>query len=141
MTVRRVAPEDVIFSFNIFKQYSPRHSAYYQHVTKVEKTGEREITFTFDGPGNRELAQIVGEINLLPKHKGFRRAGISRTTRAALRQQGQWRGVGTLPQRGCLDSDPRSAPRILSVIRTAPPSTGLRGAGFRAGSQRQARLP
>jgi microcin C transport system substrate-binding protein len=63
-----VTPEDVIFSFNAFKQNSPRHSAYYQHVTKVEKTGEREITFTFDAPGNRELPQIVGEINVLPKH-------------------------------------------------------------------------
>jgi microcin C transport system substrate-binding protein len=63
-----VTPEDVIFSFNSFKQYSPRHSAYYQHVTKAEKTGEREITFTFDGPGNRELPQIVGEINVLPQH-------------------------------------------------------------------------
>jgi microcin C transport system substrate-binding protein len=39
-----------------------------QHVTKVEKTGEREITFTFDGSGNRELPQIVGQISVLPKH-------------------------------------------------------------------------
>ena len=63
-----VTPEDVIFSFNVFKQNSPQLSAYYQHVTKVEKTGEREITFTFDGPGNRELPQIVGQISVLPKH-------------------------------------------------------------------------
>jgi microcin C transport system substrate-binding protein len=63
-----VTPEDVIFSFNAFKQNSPQLSAYYQHVTKAEKTGEREITFTFDAPGNRELPQIVGEINVLPKH-------------------------------------------------------------------------
>jgi ABC-type oligopeptide transport system substrate-binding subunit len=63
-----VTPEDVIFSFNAFKQNSPQLSAYYQHVTKVEKTGEREITFTFDGPGNRELPQIVGQISVLPKH-------------------------------------------------------------------------
>jgi microcin C transport system substrate-binding protein len=63
-----VTPEDVIFSFNAFKQNSPQLSAYYQHVTKAEKTGEREITFTFDAPGNRELPQIVGQINVLPKH-------------------------------------------------------------------------
>ena len=36
--------------------------------SKAEKTGEREITFTFDGPGNRELPQIVGQLNVLPKH-------------------------------------------------------------------------
>jgi microcin C transport system substrate-binding protein len=63
-----VTPEDVIFSFNAFKQNSPQLSAYYQHVTKAEKSGEHEITFTFDGPGNRELPQIVGQISVLPKH-------------------------------------------------------------------------
>jgi len=34
-------------------------------VTKAEKTGEREITFTFDGPDNRELPQIVGQLTIL----------------------------------------------------------------------------
>jgi microcin C transport system substrate-binding protein len=63
-----VTPEDVIFSFEAFKKYSPQLSAYYRHVVKAEKTGERDITFTFDGPGNRELPQIVGQINVLPKH-------------------------------------------------------------------------
>ena len=43
-------------------------SAYYSHVIKAEKTGEREITFTFDQPGNRELPQIVGQLTVLPKH-------------------------------------------------------------------------
>jgi microcin C transport system substrate-binding protein len=43
-------------------------SAYYRHVVKAEKTGERDITFTFDGPGNRELPHIVGQLNVFPKH-------------------------------------------------------------------------
>ena len=63
-----VTPEDVIFSFDASKKNSPQLAAYYRHVVKVEKTGEREVTFTFDGPGNRELPQIVGEIMVLPKH-------------------------------------------------------------------------
>jgi microcin C transport system substrate-binding protein len=63
-----VTPDDVIFSFDAFKQNSPYHGAYYRHVTKVEKTSEREITFTFDGPGNRELPQIVGQLPVLQKH-------------------------------------------------------------------------
>jgi microcin C transport system substrate-binding protein len=63
-----VKPEDVIFSFNAFKKYSPEHAAYYRHVVKIEKTGDREITFTFDGPGNRELPQIVGQLAVLPRH-------------------------------------------------------------------------
>ena len=33
-----------------------------------EITAEREITFTFDSPGNRELPQIMGQLNVLPKH-------------------------------------------------------------------------
>ncbi len=63
-----VTVEDVIFSFNAFKTQDPQLSAYYRHVTKAEKTGERDITFTFDQAGNRELPLIVGQINVLPKH-------------------------------------------------------------------------
>jgi microcin C transport system substrate-binding protein len=63
-----VTPEDVVFSFDAFKRNSPRYSAYYRHVVKAEKTGEREVTFTFDTPGNRELPFIVGELTVLPKH-------------------------------------------------------------------------
>jgi microcin C transport system substrate-binding protein len=44
------------------------YASYYRHVGKVEKTGEREIKFTFDSPGNRELPHIVGELLVLPKH-------------------------------------------------------------------------
>jgi microcin C transport system substrate-binding protein len=65
---RPITPEDAIFSFAAFKKYSPQFGAYYRHVVKVEKTGEREITFTFDGAGNRELPQIVGQLLVLPKH-------------------------------------------------------------------------
>ena len=63
-----VTPEDAIFSFNAFKKYSPQFAAYYRHVAKVEKTADREITFTFDSPGNRELPQIVGQLLILPQH-------------------------------------------------------------------------
>ena len=63
-----ITPEDAIFSFGAFKKYSPQLAAYYRHVAKLEKTGDREITFTFDAPGNRELPQIVGQLLMLPKH-------------------------------------------------------------------------
>src|ERR1700751_538139 len=64
-----ITPDDVIFSFNSLKQFSPQLSAYYRHVTKAEKTGEREVTFVFDAPGNRELPQIIGQLTVLPKHR------------------------------------------------------------------------
>ncbi len=65
---KAVTPEDVVFSFDAFKHNSPMYSAYYRQVVKAEKTGEREVTFTFDTPGNRELPFIVGELTVLPKH-------------------------------------------------------------------------
>jgi microcin C transport system substrate-binding protein len=63
-----ITPEDVIFSLEAFKKNHPQLAAYYRHVTKAEKTGEREVTFTFDAPGNRELPQIVGQLRVLPRH-------------------------------------------------------------------------
>jgi microcin C transport system substrate-binding protein len=63
-----VTPDDVIFSFDAEKKYNPQVGAYYRHVTKAERTGEHEVTFTFDAPGNRELPQIVGQLSVLPQH-------------------------------------------------------------------------
>ncbi len=81
-----VTPEDVVYSLETFKKNSPQLAAYYRHVTKAEKTGERDVTFVFDGPGNRELPQIVGQLTVLPKHwwegadaKG-RKRNVSETT-------------------------------------------------------------
>ena len=62
-----VTPEDVIFSFETFKKLSPQAGAHYQHVVKAAKTGDREVTFTFDGPGNRSLPQVLGQLIILPK--------------------------------------------------------------------------
>ncbi|MEA2913246.1 MAG: microcin transport system substrate-binding protein [Bradyrhizobium sp.] len=63
-----VTPEDVTFSIEALKKNSPFYASYYRHVAKAEKTGERDIKFTFDAPGNRELPTIVGELPVLPKH-------------------------------------------------------------------------
>ncbi len=63
-----VTPDDVIFSFDALKTNSPLYSNYYRHVLKAEKTGDHEVTFRFDGPGNRELPTIVGQFPVFPKH-------------------------------------------------------------------------
>ncbi|MBR1128743.1 extracellular solute-binding protein [Bradyrhizobium iriomotense] len=63
-----VTVEDVIFSLDSFKKHHPMYSAYYSHVVKAEKVGERDVKFVFDAPGNRELPQIVGQLTVLPKH-------------------------------------------------------------------------
>jgi microcin C transport system substrate-binding protein len=81
-----VTPDDVLFSFEVLKTNSPFYGAYYRHVAKVEKSGDREITFTFDGPGNRELPHIIGQLPVFPKHwwegndKGGRKRDITQTT-------------------------------------------------------------
>jgi microcin C transport system substrate-binding protein len=62
-----VTAEDVIFSFEAFKQNDPRYAAYYRHVAKWAQSDEHEVTFYFDQPGNRELPQIVGQINVVSK--------------------------------------------------------------------------
>jgi microcin C transport system substrate-binding protein len=63
-----VTPEDVVWSFDRTKELDPTQRFYYLHVVKAEKTGEREVTFTFDQTGNRELPHIVGQLTILPKH-------------------------------------------------------------------------
>ena len=63
-----ITVEDVIFSMEMVKKHSPMQAAYYRHVVKVEKSGEREVTFIFDSPGNREMPVIVGQLSVLPKH-------------------------------------------------------------------------
>jgi microcin C transport system substrate-binding protein len=83
---RPVTPDDVIFSFDALKTNSPQASAYYRRVTRVEQTGEREVTFIFDAPGIRELPQIVGDFSILPKHwwkandSAGRRRDVTETT-------------------------------------------------------------
>jgi microcin C transport system substrate-binding protein len=63
-----VTADDVIFSFESLKTNSPTYAFYYANVTRAEKVGEREVKFTFDEKGNRELPQIMGQLMVLPKH-------------------------------------------------------------------------
>lgn len=63
-----VTPEDVVFSFEQAKKSNPQMEFYYRHVVSAEKTADREVTFKFDEPNNRELPQIVGQLLVVPKH-------------------------------------------------------------------------
>jgi microcin C transport system substrate-binding protein len=100
-----VTPEDVIYSLEIFKKHSPQMGAYYRHVTKAEKTGERDVTFTFDQAGNRELPQIVGQLNVLPKHwwegadKNGNKRDVTATTIEPLMGTGAYRIKDFVPGR------------------------------------------
>ncbi len=63
-----VTAEDVVWSFNKIMEVSPPMAQYYANVVSAEITGEREVTFTFDQAGNRELPHIVGQLPVLPQH-------------------------------------------------------------------------
>ncbi len=103
-----VTAEDVIYSFEVFKTNSPQLGAYYRHVTKAEKTGERDIKFTFDGPGNRELPLIVGQLPVLPKHwwegtdTSGRKRDVTATTLEAPLGSGPYRLKDYAPGRSIL---------------------------------------
>jgi microcin C transport system substrate-binding protein len=62
-----VTPDDVIFSFTALKKSNPQAMANYHEVVKAEKTGDREVTFTFNGPGHRTLPQTIGQLTVFPK--------------------------------------------------------------------------
>jgi microcin C transport system substrate-binding protein len=63
-----ITVEDVIYSFEAYKKYNPFIGAFYRDVVRVEQSGEREVTFTLDSPGNQEMPVILGQLRVLPKH-------------------------------------------------------------------------
>ncbi|MCO5732832.1 extracellular solute-binding protein [Rhizobium sp. SSA_523] len=98
-----VVPDDIVFSFESAKANSTFLANYYRHVTAVEKSGEREVTFRFDEKNNRELPAIVGDLPILPKHWWQAKDGagnardIAKTTLEPLMGSGPYRMAGLQP--------------------------------------------
>ena len=64
-----VTAQDVVWTFEtLTTRGHPRYRYYYASVTAAEVTGERQVTFRFDGELNRELPLIVGQLPVLPRH-------------------------------------------------------------------------
>jgi peptide/nickel transport system substrate-binding protein len=64
-----ITVDDVIFSHALLRDHGrPNHRSYYRKVTKVAKTGERKVRFSFDGSGDREMPLIIGLMPVLPRH-------------------------------------------------------------------------
>src|SRR5262249_15290388 len=63
-----ITVEDVIYSFEAYKKFNPFIGAFYRNVVRIDQSGEREVTFTFDSAGNREMPTILGQLRILPKH-------------------------------------------------------------------------
>jgi microcin C transport system substrate-binding protein len=64
-----VTAADVVFSFNLLMDKGdPMYSKYWADVQKVEALDDLRIKFYLGDKTNPELAIIVGQINVLPKH-------------------------------------------------------------------------
>ena len=61
--------EDVIWTFQtLIKDGRPSYRQYYGDVISVVAEGPHRVVFHFKSAENRELAQIVGQLPVLPKH-------------------------------------------------------------------------
>jgi microcin C transport system substrate-binding protein len=65
---KAITVEDVIWSIETQKAILPTMAQYFQNIVKYEQTGDHEVSFIFDKPGNRELPLIAGQLPVLPKH-------------------------------------------------------------------------
>jgi len=75
-----ITADDVVYSFNILRDKGrPVYRFYYANVAKVEALGSRRVKFSFSGPPNRELPQIVGQVPVLSKAY-WRKRDFSKTT-------------------------------------------------------------
>ena len=66
---RPVTAEDVVWTFNTLRQHGrPFYRSYYGDVTEVVAEAGKRVTFRFRNNENRELALILGQMVVLPKH-------------------------------------------------------------------------
>lgn len=64
-----VTAADVVYTFELLTtKAAPFWKFYYRDVKKVEALDTRRVRFTFAGSENRELALIVGQMPVMPKH-------------------------------------------------------------------------
>lgn len=63
-----ITADDVVWSFEILTEISQSYNRYYANVTGARALSEREVEFTFDQTGNRELPHIMGDLAVLPRH-------------------------------------------------------------------------
>ena len=64
-----ITAEDVVFSFNILREKGNNlYRTYYADVVRAEVVSEGKVRFVFKNGDNPELASIISELPVLPKH-------------------------------------------------------------------------
>ena len=66
---KKITPDDVVWTFNTLMQKGhPFYKYYYEDVIEAIKENDNKVRFNFKGNTNLELALIVGQLPVLPKH-------------------------------------------------------------------------
>ena len=66
---KKITPDDVIWTFNtLMEKGHPFYKYYYGDVLEAVKLSENKVRFNFKNTTNLELALIVGQLPVLPKH-------------------------------------------------------------------------
>ena len=64
-----ITADDVVFTFNLLmKEGAPFYRAYYHDVKNVVALSPQQVKFVFKDTNNREMALVVGQLPILPKH-------------------------------------------------------------------------
>ena len=64
-----ITADDVLFSFQLLRDKGrPNHRTYFAKVANAERLSDRDVRFTFDSAGDREIPLILGLMPVLPKH-------------------------------------------------------------------------
>ncbi len=116
-----ITPDDVIWSMTNLKLANPESAFYYKNIAKAEQTGEREVTFFFSAKGNRELPQITGQLQVLPRH--------------------WWEGTDAKGRKRDLDATTLEVPLASGAYRISEVKTGTSITARRVDDYWAARLP
>ncbi len=116
-----ITPDDVIWSMTNLKLANPESAFYYKNIAKAEQTGDREVTFIFSVKGNRELPQITGQLQVLPRH--------------------WWEGTDAKGRKRNLDATTLEVPLASGAYRISEVKTGTSLTARRVDDYWAARLP
>jgi len=87
-----ITSEDLVFSLKAAKEKGrPLFRYYYANVEAAIPMGPKRIKFTFSGPPNRELPQIVGQLLPVLSKKYFETHEFSKTTLTPILGSGPYR--------------------------------------------------
>ena len=63
-----ITADDVVWTFEKTVELNQFQRHYYQHVVKAVKTAPDQVTFIFDEKNDRELPNIMSQLQVLPQH-------------------------------------------------------------------------